>query len=269
MTIGLGGIPSIEALGIAFLFALVIPLKTFLFFLLFTKFNLRARTSTLSAFSLMNYSEFGLIVGYVGVSMGLMSSEWLVIIAMALSITFVISSPINSFANQIYSRWREPLIKFESNERLAYEKPLDAGNSTIVILGMGKMGTSVYDALRKKYGSAVLGIDYNEENSQLHQSSGRNVLHGDATDSDFWERVCPSNKIELIVLAMKDHSSNIQVLNELKDFGFKGRITATAEHQDQIEELLDAGAKKAFNFYAEAGLGFADHICEIYGDNSS
>jgi voltage-gated potassium channel Kch len=90
------------------------------------------------------------------------------------------------------------------------------------------------------------------------------VLNGDATDTDFWERVCPTNKIQMIVLAMTDHASNMQVLRELKNYKYKGKVTATAMYEDEIVELKEAGADEAFNFYAEAGAGFADHICEIY-----
>ncbi|MEN8194522.1 MAG: cation:proton antiporter family protein, partial [Bacteroidota bacterium] len=264
LTIGLGGTPTLEAIGIAVLLALVLPIKTILFFLLMTKFKLRARTATLSSLSLTNYSEFGLIVGSVGVSMGWMNSEWLVILAIALSITFVMASPLNTYAVQLYSRMHNGLQKFESKERLSYEMPIDSGSSHVVILGMGKLGASAYDALSKKYGSTILGIDYDEENVLKHKSANRNVVHGDATDSDFWERVCPANSINIVVLTMEDHSSNLLVLEELRTFGFKGKVTVTAEHEDEIEQLINAGADKAFNFYAEAGVGFADHICQIY-----
>ena len=66
---------------IAALFVLVVPFKVALFFLLLTRFKLRARTSFLGSFSLVNYSEFGLIVGAVGTANGWIGNEWLVIIA--------------------------------------------------------------------------------------------------------------------------------------------------------------------------------------------
>lgn len=264
LTIGLSGIPSPEMFGIAVLLALVVPIKTGLFFLLLTRLKLRARTSTLTSLSLSNYSEFGLIVGAVGVSAGWLSSEWLVIFAVALSITFILASPLNSAAHNIYSKWHLWLKKFETQKRLPYESVLDTGESNIIILGMGQMGTGTYTALNKEYGKKVLGIDYDDERVIQHKNLNRNVILGDATDTDFWERVCPSNKIKLIVLAMANHSSNLLVLNELNLSGFKGKITATAHHEDEIKTLIEAGADEAFNFYAEAGIGFADHICQIY-----
>ena len=126
------------------------------------------------------------------------------------------------------------------------------------------MGTGAYDSLESKYKASVVGIEYNEDIVDKHIKSNRCVIHGDGTDTDFWERVCPSNRIKMVVLAMTDHASNMQVLKELKNYNFKGRVTATAVYDDEIDELKKAGADEAFNFYAEAGAGFADHICEIY-----
>lgn len=264
LTIGLSGIPSLEVLGIAILFTLLLPFKTGLFFLLLTRFKLRTRTSTLTSFSLSNYSEFGLIVGAVGVSSGWLGNEWLVIFAVALSLTFILASPLNSSAHSIYSKWHLWLQKFETEERLPEEALLDTGDSNILIIGMGQMGTSAYNALDNKYGSMVLGIDYDIERIDNHKVLNRNVIFGDATDFDFWERVFPSHNIKLIVLAIADFASNMSVLEELRRINYKGKITATANHNDEIEELKEAGANEVFNFYEEAGQGFADHICEIY-----
>lgn len=264
LTIGLSGVPSLEAFGIAVLLAMAVPFKTGLFFFLLTRFKLRARTSTLTSLSLTNYSEFGLIVGAVGVTSGWLSNEWLVIFAVALSITFILAAPLNSSSHKIYSKWHKWLQKFESTERLPFEQPITIGSAEIIILGMGHMGAGAYDSLHSKYKSAVAGIEYKEEIVERHLQANRKVIHGDATDTDFWERVCPSNKIKMIVLAMTDHASNMQVLRELKNYNFKGKVTATAAYEDEIEELKEAGADEAFNFYAEAGAGFADHICEIY-----
>ncbi|MCK5667715.1 MAG: cation:proton antiporter, partial [Gammaproteobacteria bacterium] len=85
LTIGLSGPLSIEVIGIALLLVVLVPIKGVFFFWLLTRFNLRARTSLLTSLSLANYSEFGLIVCVVGVANGWVGSEWLIVIAIALS----------------------------------------------------------------------------------------------------------------------------------------------------------------------------------------
>ena len=37
---------------------------------------------------------------------------------------------------------------------------------------------------------------------------------------------------------------------------------ATAQFDDEVAALQEAGVQAAFNFYAEAGAGFAEHVCE-------
>ena len=55
-------------------------------------FRLRARTAFLGALSLANYSEFGLIVGAIGVREGMLGTYWLSVLAIALSISFLIAA---------------------------------------------------------------------------------------------------------------------------------------------------------------------------------
>ncbi|MBW2475935.1 MAG: cation:proton antiporter, partial [Deltaproteobacteria bacterium] len=61
LTIGLSGVPSLNAIGVSALLVVVVPFKVALFYLLLTRFKLRARSSLLGSLSLANYSEFGLI----------------------------------------------------------------------------------------------------------------------------------------------------------------------------------------------------------------
>jgi hypothetical protein len=285
LTIGLSGVPTFEALGIAILLTLVMPLKVVLFFFLLTRFKLRVRTSLLTSLSLANYSEFGLIVSFVGARNGWISNEWLVVIALALSITFVIAAPLNTAAHRIYMRVAARLKSFETKTRLPEEEHIDAGDARVVIFGMGRIGTGAYDFLRKRHGEKVIGFDYNPDVVRQHQEAGRNVIKGDPMDLDFWERVqrkdhqvnlvmlamtsatenievAKDHQVNLVMLAMTSATENIEVakfLNSAADY--QGMIAATARFDDEVEALKEAGVDAAFNVYGEAGAGFAGHIC--------
>jgi len=119
--------------------------KVALFFLLLTCFKLRARTSLLGSFSLGNYSEFGLIVGAIGVTNGWISSEWLVIIAIALSTTFILASPLNAAAHNIYKRFTDCLKSYETKTRHPDDQPIDQGDAEIALFGMGRAGSGAYN----------------------------------------------------------------------------------------------------------------------------
>jgi len=263
LNIGISGSPTLTGFIIALLLALVMPLKTGLFFILLTRFKLRARTSLLAALSLSNYSEFGLIVGSIGAANGWIDSEWLVVIALALSLTFVMAAPLNAASHSIYARVSGRLKIFETSTRRPEDASIEPGDAEIAILGMGGVGTSAYDELRRRYGDIVIGVDFNTEKVEEHQKKGRRVFFGDASDSDFWERVEPSkSRVCLVMLAVPDPRTSIFSIQQMKERGYRGQVTASVRYEDEIQLLKDAGIDAVYNLYEEAGVGFADHVCE-------
>ncbi len=260
LNIGMSGAPTMAAVGVATLLVFVVPLKVGLFYVLLTQFKLRARSSLLASLSLANYSEFGLIVAAVGTTQGWLSPEWLVIVALALSATFIIASPLNTAADALYSKYRERLCKLETKTRHPDDQPIDSGKASICIFGMGRLGTMAYDFLTEKYGSTVLGFDFNPEKVKQHCEAGRRVVFADPTDPDFWPRMTQRDgQARMVLLTMPKHQANLAAVRHLVEIGFPGTIAVIANFDDQVSELKEAGAEAAFNFYNEAGLGFAEH----------
>jgi hypothetical protein len=264
LSIGLSGAPTLQAFGIAVLLTIAVAFKVALFFFLFTRFKLRARTALLASFSLANYSEFGLLVGSIGVKNGWIGNEWLTILAIALSISFIAASPLNIAANSVFDRWAGRLRAFQSKTRHPDDRPLDPGDARIAVFGMGRVGTAAYDDMRKRKGDIVIGIDFDTEVVKNHQAAGRHVILGDATDIDFWARarMGKKEKIGLVMLAMPNHAANMRAVKELSAQAYSGLIAATAQFDDELEELKQAGVQGAYNFYAQAGFGFAEHVCQ-------
>jgi hypothetical protein len=104
-------------------------------------------------------------------------------------------------------------------------------------------------------------VDFSADKVRIHQEAGRRVVYGDPTDPDFWSRISlqPGHKARLIMLAMPKHVSNLNVAKQMMEKGYAGMLAATARFDDQVEELREVGVHAAFNFYNEAGLGFAEH----------
>ena len=266
LSIGLSGIPTIQMIFIALIFAITINFKVIFYFLIFTRFKLRARTSVLTSLSLANFSEFGLIIASIAVSKNWISNDWLIIIAISLSISFIISSPLNTNAHSIFAIINKKLRKFETQLRLSYDQTYDIGKAEILIFGMGRFGISVYDQLQKKYGKKVLGLDYNLDIVEQNKKAGRNITQDDATDSEFWDRIYHSkiktNQVKMVLLCMNDHKSNVYAIKRLQAIEFKGKIASTANYPDELSDLHNLGVHLAFDIKTEAGEGFANHICD-------
>ena len=263
LSIGLSGAPTLQAVGIGGLLTVGVIFKVVLFFLLLTRFKLRAQTSLLASFSLANYSEFGLLVATTGFKNGWIGSEWLTILAIALSMTLVLASPLNTFVHSIYIRFSGRLKPFETKTRLAEDQPLDPGEAEIAIFGMGRVGTGAYDDMRRRHGEVVIGIDFDEETVKMHLEAGRKVILGDPTDHDFWAKTRQGGeKIQIVLLTLPEHTANMTAVAQLTEMKFAGSIATTAKFDDEVEELKEAGVQAVFNLYAEAGYGFAEHVCE-------
>ena len=262
LNIGISGSLTLTGFGLGLLLALAVPLKTALFFGVLTRFKLRARNAMLAAFSLSNYSEFGLIVVAIGGSNGWIGGEWLAIIAIALSISFIFAAPLNSAAHGIYVHLSDPLKRFETAVRLPEDNPIDSGDAEIVIIGMGGVGTGAYDEMQRRYGRIVMGVDFSNERVAYHQKLGRNVVYGDAEDSDFWEKVEPGySRVRVVMLALPEQSAAVFSIQQMRRRGFEGEITASVRYEEDIELLKKEGIDAAYSLYEEAGVGFADHVC--------
>jgi predicted Kef-type K+ transport protein len=257
LSIGYKGTPDTAGVAIALLFIAALPLKVGLFFWLLTRFRQRARTAVLTSFTLANYSEFGLIVAAYAESSGWIPGEWLVVIAIALALSFVVSAPVNVMANGVYTRFEQGFKRFE---REGVSVPMDLGDAEILIFGMGRVGTGAYEAVRDTDDQAVLGIDSNPEVVAEHEAAGRNMRLGDPSDVDFMDGIA-SDKIKLVMLALPRHAVNLRAAAYLRKH-YDGPIAATAKYDDEVSEL-EANGITAFNFYSEVGGGLADRACAL------
>jgi len=264
LQIGLKGALTWQAFGWAIFFLLLLPIKSAAFFGLLTRFRLRARTSWMAGLSLSTYSEFGLIVMALGVDKGWIGSEWLVAIALALSLSFLVMAPLNRRAETLYDPISDPLKAFETKGRHRDDLPVQRNGERIAVFGMGRVGTAAYHALETRFPGQIIGFDRDPASVTAHQESERNVLLADATDSDFWERVRPRDDIDLVVLAMPKHGANVSAVETLKRHDFQGVVVATGKFDDEVRQLRKLGVDTAFNLYTEAGTGFAAHIYTVF-----
>lgn len=260
LSIGLSGPLTFEALVIGTLIVPFVFVKSALFFALLTRFKLRARTALIASSNLNNFSEFGLIVLAISATNNWISTDWLIVFAVALSLSYVIAAAFNSKLNWLYANYRQNLMKYQSKQRLPDEQMINVDGAKILIIGMGGIGTGVYDRLSKQYDNRVVGIDIDPVTTANQCADGRRVLVGDPSDSDFWDRVQATHSIDLVMLALPRLVMNLEIIEQLKAASFTGKIAVTARFADEVEELKSAGATTVFNIYNEAGAGFASHV---------
>ncbi|MCH5645330.1 MULTISPECIES: cation:proton antiporter family protein [unclassified Gordonia (in: high G+C Gram-positive bacteria)] len=260
VSIGLTGLPDMPTIGVALLMMVLLPIKAAGYTALLTLMKLRYRTAILAGLGLMNYSEFGLIVVSVGVSAGLLTHTWLVELSIAVALSFVISAVVNGRGNQLAERIVARLPVQDEHNLQPEERPGDAGDAEVVVIGMGRVGFATYQRLTERYRMRVVGVDYDESRIQRLTDRGVRVIEADATDLDFWVRLRRSDSVRHAVLAMPNHSANVVALECLRKSGFRGQVASAARYEDEVHWATDNGIGIAFNVYAGAGLELADQV---------
>lgn len=260
VSIGLSGQPDGGEVLLALGLALLAIFKPLLYFALLTALRLRARTALLTSLALFGYSEFGLIVASLAADARLLDESWIVILALAMAFSFLLSAPLNARAYAIYHRYCALLRRWERGARLPEETHEHPADARVLILGMGRIGVGAYEYLTEVYGEAeVSGVEARRKQRAVLQEMGIRAVIGDATDEDFWREVDLAH-IELIMVSLSKHSENKAVCELLLQLGYQGHLAVIATHPDQRRELRELGCI-AFNLYQEAGYGFAEHVC--------
>ncbi len=260
LQIGMAGLPTFQMLGVALLFTLLLPIKALLFFLIFVAFRLRARSAFLTALSLSSYREFALIVADLAARQQWIGTDWVVLLALMVTLSFIVVAPINYNAHSLYERLEPYLSRFESRRRHPDEQPLALGNAGILIMGMGRVGSGAYDVLTDRH-IRVVGLDSDPDQVSRHLHEGRRVLYADSEDPFFWQHL-NINKLQGILLAIPDPEAKQIAITQLRRRGYKGLICAIITYDEEAEAILKAGGDIAFNHYSEAGLGFAERVWE-------
>jgi predicted Kef-type K+ transport protein len=262
LSIGFTALPTLDMWFIAAALALLLPIKLALFFFIFNWVGLRARTSFLSALLLANYSEFGLIVASLSVEKSWLNQEWLVIIALSTSISFVFGTLIYKFSHKIYAAKKDQIARFQKISPENNTKFLPVVGKEVLVVGMGRVGLGAYKEMEHTQKTQVCGIEVDPKRAKFFKEENMSIICGDADDIDFWEHI-PLQNIKLIMLALPSVNEMKNIIYQLQHTTYQGKIAAIAQYDDQQKELIAIGADMAFNYYAEVGTGFAEESAQL------
>ncbi len=261
LTIGLGGLPPLELIGWLPIFLLVLPLQGILFFFLFIRFGLRARTAFVASAALASYGEFALIVVKPLIETGQLEPGWVSLLGVTIAISLAIAAPFNRAVHMIYERLEPWLLTFEGKNTKIDREPTSLGKAKWLVIGMGRTGGAAYKQLELG-GQRVIGLDSDPEKLERHRAKGRRVLYGDAEDPELWERLELSGLSGIIVTA-PDFEARIRSLEGLKRRRFAGKIAVLSHHTEEEASLEQAGATLIFRPFSEAGERLAQRALEM------
>jgi len=77
------------------------------------------------------------------------------------------------------------------------------------------------------------------------------------------------SNLELVLLALPNVIDSMSITKQLRSAGYQGKIAAIARYDDERSQLEEFGIDKVFNFYNEAGVGFADESMALIESKAS
>lgn len=259
VSIGFRGVPTLENIEVGLLLLLLLPIEAVLYWAILWAMGLRNRTSVLTSLLLSNFSEFALIVAAIGIQGGWLAEDWLMSMVVAVVGSFVLASFLNPRNVSTFSLLAMKLPARPPHKLHPEDRPIEIGDATAVVLGMGRVGSACYDQLKETHGLRVLGVEHDPARLAHLVRRGYNVVEGDATDSDFWERIVRTGHVRIVVLAMPAQHANIDALTELRKLGYRdGAVAAVASYREDVEELRHLGIDTIVQTYDGAGTTLAD-----------
>jgi voltage-gated potassium channel Kch len=188
--------------------------------------------------------------------------------ALSVSFSFVFTSALYKSSHNQYNTHKGRLKLFQSPVSLPEDVYPKMGDTKVLVIGMGRVGKGAFKTLAKLMEEGVTGMDADLDKVNSLREQNYVAILGDGENIDLWENVDIS-KIELILLALPSIDDSSNITNQLRNASYSGKIAAIARYEDEVQPLLDVGVDKVFNFFAEAGLGFAEESFEMINNTKN
>ncbi|PCI42689.1 MAG: hypothetical protein COB41_09100 [Proteobacteria bacterium] len=264
LSIGMAGLPDMTTLLVVAILLILLLIKSGLFLLLLSRFKVKIYPASKASIALGNFSEFGLIVTIVAVSQAWISTDWLVVMALLVAVSFVISSTLNKRFDDLFSRFQTSLQKIQAIEVKEDGAAINFSDVQVLVCGMGRVGSGAYDYLVERQ-KKVIGLDFDENIVKMQSVNGRETYCANVSSSDFWSFMDIKNTtIECIFLCVSNVEANKEAANLIRQSGFEGKLSAVSLYPDEEKSLMESGVDTVFNIYTEAGAGLAQHSQKFF-----
>lgn len=223
----------------------------------------RKRTGFLAGLTVAQISEFSLILGALGVTLGHIDRETLGLITLVGLVTISGSTYLILYSHPLYERLAPWLSRFErgGDRESRDDAARDTGAIDVVLFGLGRYGMGIAEHLQNADRN-VLGVDFDPE--AVRQGNERGILthYGDAEDPEY-PATLPLGQTRCIVSTTRDPDLSMVLIRALRTHGFGGRILVTAHDAREAEQLRAAGADEVLLPFADAARAAADRILRL------
>ncbi len=221
----------------------------------------RKRTGFLAGLTVAQISEFSLILGALGLTLGHINTETMGLITLVGLVTISVSTYMIIYSHPLYDRLAPWLGVFERHvayREAAHDFKGRGGEEDIILFGLGRYGSGIARGLREG-GCKVLGVDFDPEVVRACHSSGIPARYGDAENPEFLATL-PLGQVRWVVSSVPVREVNLVLLHSLRHHGYRGLVAVTAHTVQEVSMLKQAGADMVLLPFADAAKEAADRL---------
>jgi len=200
------------------------------------------RTAFKAALSLSQFSEFGMIIIFAGISIGLVSAEINAIAILLIVATMAISSYLIKYESLLFRYCENSLKKidvlFKSKKNEEESQNLKGYN--IIFFGYYDLGKEFFSKLEGR-GKKIMVVENDPQNIRILKNEKIPFVYGSIYNPYFLDRI-DFNNVEIAVSSLVNAEDNKLIIKTIKRNNQKAIIIATAKSVSNSLELYDAGA---------------------------
>ncbi len=198
------------------------------------------RNSFLAGLTVAQISEFSIILVVLGIKMGHLSQDLLLLITSVGLITIAGSSYMILYSEKIYPFFEKFLTIFERKNIINGNKEKNLGNYDCILFGCNRIGYDVLKAFDKT-NSKYFVVEYDPQKVKDFEKKGIEVVYGDSSDSDFIDEL-PLKKTKMIVSTIPDFNTNLMLLEKVNKINKNIISILISYHADDAIKLYEEGA---------------------------
>ena len=231
---------------------IIVPVIVLIIFTIFFKsiinlilcslFGYEKRTSFITAISLAQVSEFGLIIVKQGWDNGHLTDQFLSSVIIIAVVTITISTYFIKFDEAIYRRLKgviQRLGPFKNQQSdLAYKKKETPHD--VILIGYDRIGYNIYKTL-EKIDKDVLIVEFNPDIVKRLIKKKISCIYGDIGDIELLERL-DLHHVKIVISTIPERQENLLLISKVKQHNKHAMIFVTAFQVEDALSLYESGA---------------------------
>jgi len=224
----------------------------------------RKRTGLMAGLTVAQISEFSLILGSLGVSLGHIDSQVMALITLVGIITIGVSTYLIMYNHVVYEKIKNWLGIFERKNPFSEQDSAEHGDKQsgdVIVFGLGRYGSHLAHFLCHSK-VAVLGVDFDLEKIEKCRNSEWHVRYGDAEDIEFVKSL-PLRRAKCVLSTIHHPRVNRLLLQALQENRYQGKVAVTI-HREQDKQHYQGYAVDLYLVpYRDAACTAAEHVMDV------